>query len=519
MQLTQGLRRAALIRPSEIATIDGPHRRRWLETENRVARLAAGLRRLGLTPGGRVAMLALNSHRYFEYLFAVPWAGGVAVPINTRLAPPEIAYVLADSGAEVLLIDDAFLAHLPALRDATAGLTAVLHVGEGPAAASLIAYEAVIEGAGAMPDAGAAGDQLAGIYYTGGTTGQAKGVMLSHGNLVANALNVTIAVGYSRDTRYLHTPPMFHLADGCSSFGVTMQGGTHVFRPRFDAADWLATVAAERVSDVTLVPTMLNMILAHPGLAAHDLGSLRRLYVGAAPLLDALLFRALELLPHVAFQQAWGMTELSPIGCTMDPRFSTRDGPFAGRHRSCGQPVATVELRIVDGQGQELPRGQVGEIAVRGPTVMQGYWNKPEATAAVLRDGWLHSGDAAHMDDEGFVYIVDRLKDMIVSGGENVYCGEVESAISTLEGVAECAVIGIPDEVWGEAVHAIVVPRPGAAITVDAVIAHARARIAAYKCPRTVEIRAEALPLSGAGKVLKTALREPFWRGHDRRVN
>jgi long-chain acyl-CoA synthetase len=519
LSLTQGLRRAALIKPRVEATREGAESRTWAEVAERVARLAGVLRAHGVARGDRVAVLALNSARYFEALFAVPWAGGAAVPLNTRLAAPEIVAILADAGAGVLLIDDTFAPMADALRPALTGAQHVLHLSATPAPPGLPGCDALIAGTAPVDDAGCQGDDLAGIYYTGGTTGRAKGVMLSHTNLVANALNVIAAVEYTRDTRYLHAPPMFHLADGCSTFGVTLQGGSHVFMPRFDPLDFLETVARERVTDVTLVPTMLNMIVSHPRFAEFDLASLTRVYVGASPLPEALLARALAAMPHSRFQQAWGMTELSPIGVTMDPRYSVLEGPNAGRIRSCGQPVATVELRIVDEAGREVPRGTVGEIAVRGPTVMRGYWGQPEATAQVLRDGWLHSGDAAYMDAEGFVYIVDRIKDMIITGGENVYSGEVENAIAAMPGVAEVAVIGIPHDTWGEMVHAVVVPRPGVTLSADAVDAHCRERIAAYKCPRSVEIRTQPLPLSAAGKVLKTALREPWWQGRGTQVN
>ena len=519
MQLTQGLRRAAQIRPNGVAIRDGGQVRDWRTEIDRVARLAGALRALGLAPGDRVAILALNGARYFEALFAIPWAGGVAVPVNTRLAAPEIAYVLEDSGAGILLIDDSFAGQLATLGPAGRALRAVIHLGDAPAPAGMAGYEAILAATQPAADAGRGGDDLAGIYYTGGTTGQAKGVMLSHGNLVSNAMNVIVCVGYDRDTLYLHAPPMFHLADGCSTFGVTIQGGGHVFLPRFEPLVFLEAVERERVSDVTLVPTMLNMLISHPRFGDFDLASFKRIYFGASPMPDAVLLRALALLPHCKFQQAWGMTELSPIACTMDWRYTVASGPHAGRLRSCGQPVPMVELRIVDADGNEVPRGMVGEVVVRGPTVMQGYWQKPEATAAALRGGWPHSGDGAYMDDEGFVYIVDRLKDMIVTGGENVYSAEVESAISLLDGVAEVAVIGIPDETWGEAVHAIVVPRPGRALDPALVIAHCRGRIAGYKMPRCVTIRTEPLPLSAAGKVMKTELREPHWRGRDRKVN
>jgi long-chain acyl-CoA synthetase len=518
MHLTQGLRRATQIRPRSIATKDGDQQWTWAEVLERVSRAAGMLRGLGLESSDRAAVLSLNNAQYFELLFAVPWAGGSVVPLNTRLIPSEIDYIIEDSGAKVLFIDKTFAPMLSSLK-AAGRLRAVIQFDISEGAGGILPFESLLRASAPVGDVLRGGDDLAGIYYTGGTTGRPKGVMLSHGNLVSNATNVVICLGYDRDTNYLHAPPMFHLADGCSTFGVTMQGGSHVFMPRFDPLQFLEIVQRECVTNVTLVPTMINMFLSHPRFAEFDLSSFKRIYFGAAPMPDGLLRRAVTTMPHVKFQQAWGMTELSPIATTMEPRFSVLEGPNAGRLRSCGQAVASVEVRVVDPNGDEVPRGAVGEVTVRGPTVMQGYWNQPEATAAALRDGWMHSGDAGVMDEDGFLYIVDRLKDMIVTGAENVYSAEVENAISLMTEVAEVAVIGIPDETWGEAVHAIVVPRANCTITAEAVIAHCKDQIASFKAPRSVEIRTTSLPLSAAGKILKTELRAPFWRDKDRGVN
>ncbi len=518
MFLTQGLRRAAQIRPRAKAVKDGDRQWTWTEVLDRVSRTAGMLKNLGLEAGDRAAVLSLNNAQYFSLLFAVPWAGGSVVPLNTRLIPAEIDYILEDSGAKILFVDNTFAPLLASLKSA-GQMRAVIQFDADERSANILPFEPLMLSSAPVEDALRGGDDLAGIYYTGGTTGRPKGVMLSHGNLVANATNVMISLGYDRDTNYLHAPPMFHLADGCSTFGVTMQGGSHVFMPRFDPLQFLDIVQRERVTDVTLVPTMINMFLNHPRFAEFDLSSFKRIYFGAAPMPDGLLRRALSTMPHIKFQQAWGMTELSPIATTMDPRFSVLEGPNAGRLRSCGQAVSMVEVRIADPDGNEVLRGEVGEVIVRGPTVMQGYWNQPEATAAALRDGWMHSGDAGVMDEDGFLYIVDRLKDMIVTGAENVYSAEIENAISLMAEVAEVAVIGIPDDTWGEAVHAIVVPRVNCALTADAVIAHCRNHMAGFKTPRSVEIRTTPLPLSAAGKILKTELRAPFWRDRDRGVN
>jgi long-chain acyl-CoA synthetase len=312
---------------------------------------------------------------------------------------------------------------------------------------------------------------------------------------------------------------MFHLADGASTFGVTMAAGRHTFIPRFDPVEVLQNVQAERVTNATLVPTMVNMVVNHPRFPEFDISSLKLVLYGASPMPEGVIRKAMAVMPTVKFMHAYGMTEAAPIVTLLDPRYTTLDGPFAGRHKSCGQVAPTVECKVVDDRRREVARGTPGELAIRGANIMKGYWNKPAETAAVLHDGWYYSGDGAYMDDEGFVYIVDRLKDMIISGGENVYSAEVENAISLIPGVAEVAVIGVPDERWGERVHAIIVPRAGANLTADSVMEHCRQQIAGYKCPRSVDFRSETLPLSGAGKVLKRELREPYWRGYTKAVN
>lgn len=510
MNLTHCLNRAVCIRADGLATVDGATRRTWRETDERVRRAAGGLCARGLSAGDRVAVLAPNGARYFEAFFAVPWAGGVIVPINMRLSPAEIAYILADSGAMVFLVDSALRDQLDSILSKAPAMRHVIALGEG--------WDGMIAASAPAEDAMRGGDDLAGIFYTGGTTGSAKGVMLSHANLAVNALDVTIALGYTRDTAYLHTPPMFHLADGCSTFGVTALGGTHVFLPRFDPETFLPILNREAVTNVTLVPTMINLLINHPRFSPDLFRTMKTIFYGAAPMPDGVLRKALTALPKVKFQQAWGMTELSPIATILDARYSVLDGPLAGRLRSCGQPVTSAEIRIVDGLDGEVPPRTVGEIVVRGPTVMQGYWNKPEETARALREGWLHSGDAGYMDEEGFVFVVDRLKDMIVTGGENVYSAEVEGAISLMPGVREVAVIGIPHEVWGETIHAVIVPQVGFELSSDDVVAHCREHLGAYKVPRSFDIRPEPLPVSAAGKILKRNLREPFWKDKDRNV-
>ncbi len=518
MYLTQGLRRAARIKPNGPSTVFRDRRRTWRETAERVARVAGGMRGLGVAKGERIAILALNSDRYFELMYAIPWLGAAMVPLNTRLATPEIEYILEDSGSTTLFVDGAMKHHAEALAGKLPALKHLVYLDDDIVPPGMTAYEALAKTA-PVGDVGAGGETLAGLFYTGGTTGRSKGVMLSHNNLVWNAMNAIAGIGFDGDTTYIHSGPMFHLADGASSFGVTVVAGIHAFVPRFDPLDCLQTIEREKVTHAQYVPTMINMICNHPRMAEFDISTLKLILYGASPMPEGVLRKALEVMPNCRFMHAYGMTEAAPILTLLPTRYTTLDGPYAGRIKSCGLPAHTAELKIVGPDRKEVPRGTSGEIAAKGPMIMQGYWNKPQETAAVLEDGWYYSGDAGYMDDEGFVFIVDRLKDMIISGGENVYSAEVENAISLLPGVAEVAVIGIPDARWGETIHAIIVPRAGANLTSEAVIEHCRTQIAGYKIPRSVAFRDQPLPLSGAGKVLKRDLREPFWKGFEKRVN
>jgi len=312
---------------------------------------------------------------------------------------------------------------------------------------------------------------------------------------------------------------MFHLADGASTFGVTMVGGRHAFVPRFEPVEVLQTIAREKITHAQFVPTMINMLVNHARFGEFDISTLKLILYGASPMPEGVLRKAMEVMPHVGMIHGYGMTEAAPIVTLLPARYTTLAGPYAGRLKSCGLAALTCEVKVVDAQRKEVPRGTAGELAIRGPNIMKGYWNKPDETAAVLQDGWYYSGDGATMDKDGFVYIVDRLKDMIISGGENVYSAEVENAISLMPGVGEVAVIGVPDERWGERVHAIIVPKPGASLTPESVLEFCREQIAGYKCPRSVDFRETPLPLSGAGKVLKRDLREPYWKGFAKAVN
>ena len=360
------------------------------------------------------------------------------------------------------------------------------------------------------------GDDPVCLFYTGGTTGRAKGVVLSHANLAINALNISSALGFGPGMVHLHCGPLFHLGAGARVYATTLFAGTHVVLPRFDAAAVLRTIEAERVTTAVVVPAMVMALLECPDFDARDLSSLRVLSYGAAPMPQALIEALMERLRGVGLVQSYGQTELSPVATMLLPQDHRRGSSLL---RTAGQPVPNVELRIADAKDDPLPTGQVGEVQVRGPTVMQGYWNRPEETAHALRGDWMHTGDAGMLDEQGYLTLVDRLKDMIVSGGENVYSAEVENALHDHPAVLECAVFGVPHPRWGEAVHAIVVTRQQCEVTEGALLAHCRTRIAGYKCPKSIEVGSTPLPRSGVGKVQKAALRASWWTGLERQVN
>jgi long-chain acyl-CoA synthetase len=344
--------------------------------------------------------------------------------------------------------------------------------------------------------------------------------MLSQRNIVANAGHANIIGGFSEDDTWLHVAPMFHLADAWACYTVTLVGGTHGFIPGFAPQATLEAIQKWQVTKTILVPTMLNFLVNFPGLSAYDTSSLQMVLFGASPMpVDRLLAAARAFGPKLV--QAYGMTETAPLLTSMRASWVAYDGSEADNRRlaSCGREVPGVDLRVVDEDGNDVRPGAVGEIIARGPNVMLGYWNRPEETARALRGGYMHTGDLATVDAENFVYIVDRAKDMIISGGENVYSTEVENALYEHPAVLEAAVIGVPDERWGEAVLAIVVPREGMSATEHEIMEHCRGLIAGYKCPKQVVIRAEPLPKSGPGKILKTDLRAPYWQGRERQVN
>ena len=508
--LTQGLHRAAQQSPYRTATICGGRQQNFHSLTDRVARLAGVLQAQGLQPGECVAVLAHNSDWCVEAFLAVWWAGAVICPINTRWSEAEMLHALRDCDSRTLLADEAFAHPAQILARQVPALRTRLTLGGGAGADDSAACAETLLAAGApVNDARRGGNELAAILYTGGTTGAAKGVMLSHANLWSAAI-ARLAEFPSPGTALL-TTPLFHVAGLARLVSQLVLGSTSVIEPLFRPQAFMQAVQAHGVDNVMLVPSMLQILLDDAAFDATRLHGLKRIVHGAAPMPKALLRRAMQALPHVDFVCAYGMTESSAV--------ATLNGPFtwgsceqhADRLGSVGRAGFGSEVHICGPDGALLAPREVGEICVRGPGVMLGYWRRPEETAHALRGGWLHTGDGGWMDESGYVYVADRLKDMIITGGENVYSAEVEAVLMEHPQVALCAVIGLPDEQWGEAVHAVVVPRPGQSPTAEALRTHCRQSLAGYKCPRGISL-AESLPMSPTGKILKNRLRESLAR-------
>jgi long-chain acyl-CoA synthetase len=497
------LERAIQIAPKKIALIDGATHISYETLWNRCTRLARGLRSLGLRSGDRVAILAQNSHRYVETYVGVPAGGLVVVPLNTRHADPELRYALADSGATVLITD-----RDPApLRDLVQQVIALPDD-----------YEALLAANdSATFDATVAENDLAGLFYTGGTTGASKGVMLSHRNLIANTYHWLAAVPQYPTDRFLIMAPLFHAAGSNGVLACIWTGGCQITLNAFDAVVALELIEQQRITCTLGVPTMLAALAEEQIARPRDVASMRVIAHGGSPIATEVIRRTHQAFPSAELVETYGATELSPLCTALQHEERLIDSPLA---RSCGRSMPGCDVRIVDVDGRELPRRDVGEVVVRGPNVMQGYWNKPEQTASALRGGAYWTGDLGYMDEDGYVFLVDRSKDMIVTGGENVYCTEVEDVLYRHPAVLEAAVFGVPDEIWGEAVHAVVVPRPGhEGVDPAQIIAFCREHVARYKVPKAIDIRREPLPKSGPGKVLKRELRAPFWAGRERSVN
>jgi acyl-CoA synthetase (AMP-forming)/AMP-acid ligase II len=502
-------------RPDAVALKFEGRETTFAEIEAAASRIANQLIASGIAPQERIGYLAKNSDHFFEFLFGACKARVALAPINFRLAAPEVAQIIADSGARLLIVgaDSAELAEkavdLLAFRPRMIAL--------GFDRDGYVRHDVWVDGADTRdPRLAIEPDDDVIQLYTSGTTGLPKGVQLTNRNYLAIFRLVAGSEGlkYEAGETVLGAMPFFHVA-GVNIALIAMASGARTVVVKDLAPDLvLDLIQMERVNYAFLAPAIILMLMHAPRMATVDLSSMKVLSYGASPISDDLLMKAKARF-RCDFVQFYGMTETTGAGASLPPE---GHDPAKGKLRSCALARAGVEVKIVDGAGEEVPPGAVGEVVIKSPVVMKGYWNQPEATAAAVRDGWMHTGDAAWRDEDGYFYIYDRVKDMIVTGGENVYPAEVENAIAGHPDVADVAVIGIPDEKWGEAVKAIVVARPGAARDPAGVIAWSRERIANYKVPKSVDF-VEAIPRNITGKILRRELRRPFWEGRDRMVS
>jgi fatty-acyl-CoA synthase/long-chain acyl-CoA synthetase len=495
--------------------------RSYRELDERVGRLAGALRARGVRAGDRVAVLGLNSPEVVECYLASVRLGAVGVPLNFRLTAAELGYQLADSGAVAVLVDAALAPVAAAAREQAPGVRTCLVMGAGRHTAGGDGtdhggedYESAL--ADAAPGPGELVDEQAPafIMYTSGTTGRPKGAVLTHHNLLLHAFSSSMHLGVASGDRVtLSGAPLFHIA-GLSGYLMTLlPGGTSVITRSggFDPEAIVRLLAEERVTNCFFVPSQWQAICGAvhtvPELADLDLSALRRISWGAAPASTTLLRTMIETFPGAEVLTAFGQTECSPVTCYLRGEDSVR------KIGSIGTPMLNVEVRVVDEEMNDVPRGEIGEIVYRGPMVMKEYWNAPEATAEAFAGGWFHSGDLVRQDEDGYFYVVDRKKDMIISGGENIYCAEVEDVLAGHPGVAEVALIGVPHPRWGETPLAVVVPAdPGNPPAAGELERYARERLAGYKCPRQVTV-VPALPRNASGKVLKTQLRAAHTQG------
>jgi long-chain acyl-CoA synthetase len=496
MIYVHSLGRAVRFYPDRTALTSDGRSLSFRELQSRVEGIAATLISRGFGVGDRLALLLPNGPDYIELMYACSRIGIIAVPLNTRLSTKEIDHVLEDARPRGIVRHSSL-----AVPDVQLNWQLVIDKDPLPVTSApelKVFYDL---------------DAVLGLIYTSGTTGQPKGVMVTHANILADIHNFNYWMRYTEGGVYLHAAPIFHIADFPSMFAAPAFGASQITIPKFSAQIFCETVARERVTHTVLVPTMINLLTQFPDAKKYDLSSLQVLAYGGSPMAPELVHRTRELLPKVKLIQVYGLSETGFLTGLQDQEH-TED-----KLMSCGRPCPGVDLQVTDTSGKQAEPGQAGELIVRGANVMRGYWNNAEETAKSFRDGFFRTGDIGQQDIGGYFYIMDRLKDMIVTGGENVYSGEVEAVIYGHPSVREVAVFGVPDPQWGELVMACVVLKPGATLAADDLIAFCRRNIASYKVPRHIEFSETDLPKSSSGKVLKKTLREHFWMHQQRAVS
>jgi long-chain acyl-CoA synthetase len=504
-------------RPDRTAIVFEDRTITWRELDERSNAVAAGLAAAGVGPQDRVARLDKNDPSYYEMLYGAAKGNAVLVDVNWRLAPPEVVQIVNDAQAKVLFVGPDFVSMLDKIAGDLTTVQQIVVLADS-ADADRPSYEAWLGAHAGAADPGlvAEGQDVALQLYTSGTTGLPKGVMLTHDNLFSFVNEVAPTWGFTGDSVSIVVMPLFHIAGSGWSIASMVMAAKCVLLREVDPAEILRKIESESVTHAIFVPAVLQFLLMTPTLSTTDVSSMELIAYGASPITEKVLTASMDAF-GCKFVQVYGLTETTGAVVQLD----AEDHDPAGRPgllRSCGKPYPWVEVRIVDEAGDDVPEGEVGELWIRSVQVMKGYWNKPEETAASLTpDGWFKSGDAGYRKD-GFIYLHDRVKDMIVSGGENVYPAEVENALMAHPEVADVGVVGVPDERWGEAVHAVVVRAEGSSVTPEALIAFARERLAGFKCPKSISF-ADALPRNPSGKILKRELREPYWAGKERRIN
>lgn len=498
------------------AVVCGKARFTYREFADRVYGLANFLRGTGIEKGGCVAILHQNSHEFLESYFAVAQLGAILNPLNFRLSPKELAFILRDSGASHLIASRRFIPVLELVLKMETGLNQVVLTGrkgeESPSFESM-GYEDILRGESAVPPPipEMSDHDVAHLYYTSGTTGEPKGVMLSHKNVCIHALAAIAELKLDDSDHWIHAAPLFHLADAWATFALTWVGGAHIVVPDFDPPQLLSTMEKERVTITNMIPTMLNVLVNTPGVETYDFSSLRVILSGGAPIAPEVVKRIMGTF-KCDYIQTYGMTETSPyltLSILKENLAKLSPEEQFSYKATTGRPFLGVLLKVVREDGTEVAPNnkEVGEIIVKGDIVTEGYWNRPEETAKNIKNGWLYTGDMAVIGREGYVNIVDRKKDMIITGGENVYSVEVENILYAHPSILEAAVIGLPDPKWGEAVVAVVVLKPGHRASAQDIIQYCKEQIAGYKAPKAV-VFVQELPKTGSGKIYKKGLKE-----------
>jgi fatty-acyl-CoA synthase len=527
MPLNELLPKAVKLFPRREAVVCGNARLDYKRFAQRVWRLCHALQGLGLQRNERLAVLHENCHVYLEVYYAAAHLGLILVPLNFRLSSNELAMILKDSGARILIAQHAFQDKVRNLAGAAPRVERVIWTqrpSEETRKPEDTDYETLLSKQKDDPpvELSISDDDVAHLYYTSGTTGRPKGVMLTHRNVKSHALGTIAELHLTDRDHWFHVAPLFHLADAWATFAVTWVGGKHVIVPGFDPLRVLRLIQEEKITLSNLIPTMLNMMVNHPQSGDFDYSSLRMILSGGAPIAPEVVRRIIETF-QCDYVQTYGMTETSPYLTLSILKHHLKDLSTEEQlafKASTGREFINVSLKVVDPAGNEVARDnrQVGEILVRGETVTPGYWNLSEETAKAFRDGWLCTGDLAVVNEEEYVTIVDRKKDMIITGGENVYSTEVENVLYTHPSVLEAAVIGVPDAKWGEAVKAYVVLKDGKTATQEEIIFYCKENLAHYKAPKSVDFL-EALPRTGSGKIFKKALRDPSWTNQGPKVS